>query len=841
MPSVFKESDFERLTIRITDTEDLHNYVDIVIDDHGFEGGDGQVSYIRAGANGQQIGGYEGSTYHTMDWGTSVEHSFRALARASEFRENVTVSEHSLTVAIDHEEKKVLCGPMSYDSKDKLTVNDLDDPVHYKSNPWGGFTSDEVTVKIIASAFIKSTGKVVVKSFGDYDLSKDIEDTVAPQITLDYAEGENLPVATVGMDFPILPFSAKDALDMQVKTNVYVYYLDENGQRLINVSHNGKSFSAKYEGDYEIVYTAEDCSGNKAEKSIYISAGAKVPPILIAIEEDEINGKIYDTVSIKEAAEMQVFGGHGCLQVERAVYSPQGALLDVEDTLQLTELGDYKVVYKVTDYLQKVQYGVVTVHSDAVEKPAFIETPDFDKVLIKGFTYDLPQPFVVEVVDGKVVQVPCKVSVNGEAKDGSFTADGTSAEITYIAEGKTGTTEWTVTHSIVDTEGGKYQDRYFQAEGMTVTAEKDNILLSFAEDAQVEFIKELYARGFSFVFSYENETANFTSMSIVLTDAENRDLSVTFHFLYDVAENVWMMQLNGKGSKVVFAVSRNLFNFTYSDDGQSIVDSSGVAVSRIKEYDNGEPFNGFSGTLYFRMEFGGVSQESCIRLTNLCNQVMGYKKTDPEDAKDEIKPVIFLNGEFQVRQKLDEEARIPTAMAYDVLGQIQEFTVTVKNASGSVIWKDSATKPVKLLLSDAGNYTVIYYAKDSNKKSTELSYMMVVYDETAPTLTVTDSLAKEYKVGDKVSIPVYSATDNGANCYIQVTLILPNNEMRLLQYSENGEVTSLLTAENTLYNSSFKADENTFIVEQAGAYTLRFVAYDEYYNAVSYEMYFNVK
>ena len=152
-----------------------------------------------------------------------------------------------------------------------------------------------------------------------------------------------------------------------------------------------------------------------------------------------------------------------------------------------------------------------------------------------------------------------------------------------------------------------------------------------------------------------------------------------------------------------------------------------------------------------------------------------------------------------------------------------------------------ATEPVKLVLNETGNYTVVYYAKDSNKKSTEVSYMMLVYDETAPTLTITDSLAKEYKVGDKVTIPVYSAADNGANCYIQVTLILPNNEMRLLQYSENGEVTSLLTSQNTLYNNSFKADDNTFIVEQSGAYTLRFVAYDEYYNVVSYEMHFNVK
>ena len=220
---------------------------------------------------------------------------------------------------------------------------------------------------------------------------------------------------------------------------------------------------------------------------------------------------------------------------------------------------------------------------------------------------------------------------------------------------------------------------------------------------------------------------------------------------------------------------------------------------------------------------------------------MGYSKASIDDAKDDIKPVIFLSEEFQIRQKLGSEARIPTAIACDVLGQIVEFTVTVKKPDGTVLFKGSATAPVKLTLSESGNYLVSYYAKDSNKKYAELSYMLIVYDETAPTLTITDSLADQYAVGDKISIPVYSAVDNGENCYVQVELILPNNEVRLLHYIENGELISLLDAENTLYNSSFKVDANTFVAETAGTYTLRFLAYDEYYNVVSYEMQFNVK
>jgi hypothetical protein len=240
------------------------------------------------------------------------------------------------------------------------------------------------------------------------------------------------------------------------------------------------------------------------------------------------------------------------------------------------------------------------------------------------------------------------------------------------------------------------------------------------------------------------------------------------------------------------------------------------------------------------LAFDGVTDASSIRLTKLCNQVLGHKKSDIEYAKDDIRPVIFLNEEFQIRQQLGSEAKIPTATAYDVLGQISSLTVTVKNAAGNTLVSGSATESVKLTLSEAGTYEVFYKAVDSNGKSTEISYILYVYDETAPTLTVNGSLRSEYKVGDKISIPTYSATDNNGNYYVQVELILPNNEVRLLQYNENGVVTSLLSKDNELYNNSFKADDNTFIVEEAGEYILRFVAYDEYYNCIIKQIIFKV-
>lgn len=839
MPSVFKETDFEKLTVRVTDAENAENYVDIVIISSNMLDGDGQVSYVQAGANGQQLGGYEGTTFHvaSFNYGTQVEHSFRALARASEFRNNHTVSEHSLTIAIDNEEKKVYCGPYSYDSDTMIMVNDLDSTANYKGNPWGGFTSDEVTVTIMADRFVKASGNLLIKSFGDFDLSADVKDTVAPQISVDCDESKGMPIAKVGKEFPIFPFTVKDALDAQVKTDVFVYYTGANNQQ-ITVENDGKTFFAKYAGEYKIVYRAEDYSGNVSQVTKVVYAQESLPNVYVAIENPMVTATVYDIVNIPMAADVQAFGGSGYLSVERSVYAPNHEELDVEDALQLTMLGDYKVVYKVTDYLGEVEYSIKTITSTGVDKPLFVETPSFDVALIKNFVYELPQAFVIETVGDEIKELACKIYVNGTLTEDSFTATGEAVEILYVAKGSTGEeTEYPVTLSVIDTEKAKLKSKYFYTEDeMSIVDEKTYIEFSFDKDGKTEFVSPLYAQGFEFSMSFDAANINFTSMTVVLTDAHSKKNTVSVQLIYSGA---WYAKMKGSAVKLPYAISKDILTFALSDDTKRIIDTSGTELSKIATYDNGKPFQGFADTLYVSFIFEGVQSASSIRMTQLCNQSLGHNKKDLDKAKDEIKPVIFLDEPFMMRQKLGTKAAIPTARAYDVLGQITEFTVTVTTITGEVLASGSAMETLDLTLDKAGSYLVTYYAEDTYGNFKSLPYSILVSDETAPTLTVKDSLKKEYKVGSTIKIPTYSATDNGENCYIQVSLIMPNNELRVLQYSENGEITYVL--EKGLYESAFCAGKDAFVVLDKGRYTLRVLAYDEYYNCTVKEIEFIVK
>ena len=841
MPSVFKETDFERLTVRITDVNNPDNYVDILIDSSNPIDGAGMVSYVKAGAAGQQYGGYEGKTYHTMNYGAQVEHSFRGLGCVNGNREKITVSEQVLTISIDHATKQVFVGPASSTTKEKNMVNDLDDPAHFKSNPWGGFTSDEVTVTVTAGKFVKGEGKVVFTQIGDFDLTQTISDKIAPELYLGYDLSKGAPIAEVGKDYSIFSYVARDALDDQTKNNVWVYHVSDGG-KLVSINHDGEKFFVKYPGKYKIVYEICDNSGNVTTEVVEVTAVNKVPQIVVSTDETYIEADVYEEIQVLLPSHVNVSGGSGHLFVEREITSPSGEIIDVEERLTLTEVGYYEVVYKVTDYLNTKTTYSVTICSKEVNAPKFVETPHFESKLIKGFVYELPVPHVVETINNEVVDVECSVYVNGNLANGSFVAGGEKMEIRYVAEGKSGTSEWSDEIDVVDTVGGKYRDRYFNVEGgIELQSEKNFLTMNVNGNGKAEFLNVLSARNFTVGLSFVEENVKFGAMKFILRDAKNPALTVTLSFSYDLADKNWYLQLNN-GSREKFITSKDVFTFTFSSNTNKIIDAGGEAMATVTLYDNGDAFQGFTDDLiYFAIAFENISSAASIDLTKICNQSMGHNKNNKESATDDIKPIIELDGEFKVRQKLGSKVDIVTASAFDVLSQISEFTVSIYSPTFELLVSCPADQKLDYTIAKAGNYKVVYTAVDTMGNDVSMENIMIVNDETAPVLKVTNNLKSEYKLGSKIYIPKYSATDNDGVVFVQVNLIFPNNEMRMLEYNNNGVKTSYLGKEDNVYDDSFKTGDGGFIVSQKGLYVLRFVAYDEYYNYTVVEIKFNVK
>ena len=90
-----------------------------------------------------------------------------------------------------------------------------------------------------------------------------------------------------------------------------------------------------------------------------------------------------------------------------------------------------------------------------------------------------------------------------------------------------------------------------------------------------------------------------------------------------------------------------------------------------------------------------------------------------------------------------------------------------------------------------------------------------------------------------MKIPSYTASDDSGKYFVDVILVMPTNEARILTHDENGEITYALT-NREYYNSSFIVDETSFRAELKGRYRLRFVAYDEEFNKTVVEYTFYV-
>ena len=330
-------------------------------------------------------------------------------------------------------------------------------------------------------------------------------------------------------------------------------------------------------------------------------------------------------------------------------------------------------------------------------------------------------------------------------------------------------------------------------------------------------------------------------MTLTFIEGDNPSQTVTVTFSFNARENAWLIAMKGSNEKVVYEAADGVMTFALSANGKRIVDVSGEEAASILYYDNGEPFENFSGSVYLRIGFDDVFAETAIFLTQLGNQTMGYSKSNIEKATDEIKPVIVLDETFLMRQKLGSKVQIPTAKAYDVLGQIVSFTITMETVAGELLATGDAMQSIDYTLQKAGNYIVYYYAKDSNGNFTKVPYTILVNDETAPTLSVKSNLKKEYKVGSKITVPTYTVSDNDGACYVQVMLLMPNNEMRMLQFYNNGEITSYLNKDNDMYEHAFIASSKAFYATEKGTYTIKVLAYDDYYNTTLKEIVFNVK
>ena len=845
-PNKQGSNDFSEIYITLTDIEDENSKVTYYLyraSNELITEADG-LPVIRARASFDDritCGCHEGYSatvpyvYYVGTTGTPIKSSFEALT------EKYCAS--AISLYMDYQEKAVYGGGTVCGTSipNKALINDFDKEEWY-TDAWSGFTSNKVRLSFSFSGFSSATGRILIKSINGISFENEIiEDEIGPIINVDYANEDinNLPNALINKPYYLFNSSVSDNFDVDVKIIKEVKYIDplleEHDVTIIDDSF----FVPTKEGTYKIKYYAYDVFDNPSNvEEITIYCANKITPISLNLDKKFDTAKVGYSYTLPSLDKVKVSGGSGYINLSRLIYNPNRDLLDIDSeeiSFTPSEVGDYIIRFKAVDYLGNTKTIDFTLDVMTLTRPTFIDDDNLPKAYIKGFSYQVPSYTAYEVIDNKLTPVLCTCLVNEKPIKDCFTADNDYVQINYSANGETGSCiskDYII--PVIDTNKGANNEKYFYSEDdVDIALNEEDVLLTPTKDSTITFINPLGVDDFKAYFNLENNVFKYANIRLI--DVNNQHNVISFK--YDFKNN-YVYNVNNK--KKEFATNNKEFLFRLVNDRSSanLYDINKNNLFNISTYDNGVAFNGFSDGAYLEIAFIGVKNsqnKAALSISAINGQMFG------NIGEDSNSPIIIYDN-FIAEQNIGDYLYVPTFKAYDVLGEVKETKIKIIDEDNNVLFNDdlSAFNGFSYKIDKANTFKVTYIAVDNNDNSRNKTQRIYVYDKTAPTLKVDKLNKTSYKVGDKFSIPSYVASDENNYYVVDVFVILPNNEMRLLTHDENGEVKYLLT-DKDLYDSSFIANNKSFKLETSGVYRLRYVCYDKQFNKVTVEYTFEAK
>ena len=307
----------------------------------------------------------------------------------------------------DLEGKKLLTQGNASSSRE---VIDFDNPAYF-STLWEGFTTGEVILTLTARTVYNSQMNFVLTQVGGDDLTETkLIDEVAPYLAVDRLGYTELPHAIVGQEYPIFPVVAQDAYSGVLEADVFVYRNYGSPSQSDIAINNGK-FIPRNVGNYDIVYTATDYSGNEGKVVIRIVADSTGEAVSLSVAEQEIvvNANVGEYVKIAKASAV---GGNGNVQIDITLTKPDGSCVSLSngEDVQLLEAGTYLVSYTATDFVGTIDNYSYEISTQISSKPVFAEEPVFNKYFLSGYEYVLPELKAYDYSNGgKEVFVDVKI------------------------------------------------------------------------------------------------------------------------------------------------------------------------------------------------------------------------------------------------------------------------------------------------------------------------------------------------------------------------------------------------------------------------------------------------
>lgn len=803
--------DFRKLIFTFTDTENPEIFFRV----SAMQSSDGDqypYSYCLAGANGQPMEGWEEShqKLHINNvWGTPGQHSFSLLFAPGIAEKPADAM--PIRIGYDAATRRVY-------SSGQL-VADLDDPSFFYQL-WEGLPSGKAFLSVSADLYVSKTANFCISNVRGLDLTaEDYVDTDGPDIALD-ALFDEMPRAAVGRAYPIPAASARDTYTGSADVSVTVRQTDGTAADRTLAITSG-TFTPDAAGTYCITYTAADAVGNVSRLTRTVEAVSELPVPEISFAETLPSSVTVGTVLSPAMLQADARDSFTTVTVSATL---NGKPCEIGDGLRLTETGLLELTCTATDYIGLQSVTRFTVDVLVNDAPFFPNEPSLPLFLLSGCSYELPECDAYDYRSGSEERKPASLTVtlNGEttalSPGTSWTPtveqDGLSATFCYSCEGVSLTREVPVVLGAYQDDG---RDRlqlknYIRGTNLTVTGSASWLTLTAdAPDSRWVFANQLLAEGTGLVFSIAPETANFESLSVLLTNASDTAHPVAATFRTSNGQ----LLLSCCGETVVVSDSfdgETTFTLVCEADRTLLVNGHSFDLTTCAD---GTPFSGFGERLYLSMVWEQATPGSQLRLYSVDNQPMGNL------AFDRIAPRVVLPGGVTGLVALGETVTLPAALVGDVLDANVLCTMSVRDRNGEFVTavdgtllKDAdPTRSYELLLSLPGAYQVTYKSTEANRCSPNFGVetrILQVEDLSAPVITLHHSFPTSVPVGSCIILPDVTVSDDQT----------ATEDIRLFRY--------VVTPDGQLIE--LPEDSNAVVADLPGVYEIRLVAYDAFGN-----------
>ncbi len=652
----------------------------------------------------------------------------------------------------------------SPENQKNFLLLDTDSPLHMGDDPFEGFTTGEVYLRL-NFADIVGKGSVVITSIGGRDLSGEsfaLEPSNAIKVSFSHPSYEkNMPKGEIGVAYPIPETEETDLILGTLPIRKMVLAPDGN-----TVKIEKGTFTPESAGIYRIVYSGKDINGFHISETYEVQVEKALVPLAIhsnLSEESDIKSRVPSRLPVAE-----VTGGSGIADISTVyLFNGEEIVTDSVGNYCFEGAGTLEMRVKATDYLgnrteKNFEYSVkknptvrlLSAMPKGVKAGSVFTVPDF-KVLDGESDYDSSREIYA---NGVKLGLDRKITV---PESGIVTVD------YYAAKGTADELKKSFTVSVIPEGEENDASNLFVANGSVVTQSVGGINIAVSDsDNKTTFAYPISA---AMAELYFRDVANsrFDYMEITMADSLEPNVSVSFRVYNNqtLTENFRVQNEAGAFDEYRYSISSSVAvterkHFFYDNATHSIYNVNLVKIAEIRYCTDGSVFNGFaSGVMHVSVRLGGVKGESSLLFMQLGNQPLDENALSFGDIiPPQFAPVLPLaSGNVTVGTNFV----VPAAYAMDVLSLDATVKVSLTAPDGTILLnRESSDVSRTYRLDKLGNYLLSYSVEDVNGIATTWQYNIISVDNTAPDISVNGVFEKEYTLGEKITLFSMDVTDN---------------------------------------------------------------------------------